>query len=101
MSINQRSGGRRFVEGLHQALFSFRLARQNVIYKAKRKLSLISGNRKRYNFDLLWLIKGKFYIGLVTNHRQHDRGTENVRPCVKLRPTLNVEFHLCQISVEK
>ena len=36
-------GGRRFVEGLHQALFSFRLARRNVIYKAKRTLSLISG----------------------------------------------------------
>ena len=32
-----------FVEGLYQALFSFRLARRNVIYKAKRKLSLISG----------------------------------------------------------
>ena len=30
-------GGRRFVEGLYQALFSFRLARRNVILKAKRK----------------------------------------------------------------
>ena len=28
-------GGRRFVEGLYQALFSFRLAYRNVIYKAK------------------------------------------------------------------
>ena len=28
-------GGRRFVEGLYQALFSFRLACRNVIYKAK------------------------------------------------------------------
>ena len=44
MSINQKSGRRRFAEeGLYQALFSFRLARQNAIYKAKRKLSLISG----------------------------------------------------------
>ena len=44
MSINQKKvGGRRFVEGLYQALFSFRLAGGNVIYKAKRKLSLISG----------------------------------------------------------
>ena len=44
MWINKKKmGGRRFVEGLHQALFSFRLARRNVIYKAKRKLSLISG----------------------------------------------------------
>ena len=31
-------GGRRFVEGLYQALFSFRLARRNVIFKAKRKI---------------------------------------------------------------
>ena len=38
----KKVGGRRFV-GLYQALFSFRLARQNVIYKAKRKLSLIPG----------------------------------------------------------
>ena len=44
MSINQKSGRRRFAEeGLYRALFSFRLARQNAIYKAKRKLSLISG----------------------------------------------------------
>ena len=43
MSINQKVGGRRFVEGLYQALFSFGLARRNVIYKAKRKLNLISG----------------------------------------------------------
>ena len=44
MSINQKSGRRRFAaEGLYQALFSFRLARQNAIYKAKRKLNLISG----------------------------------------------------------
>ena len=28
-------GGRRFVEGLYQALFSFHLACRNVIYKAK------------------------------------------------------------------
>ena len=33
----------RFVEGLYQALFSFGLARRNVIYKARRKLSVISG----------------------------------------------------------
>ena len=39
----KKVGGRRFAEGLYQALFSFRLARRNVIYKAKRKLSLISG----------------------------------------------------------
>ena len=32
-----------FVEGLYQALFSFRLAHWNVIFKAKRKQSLISG----------------------------------------------------------
>ena len=32
-------GGRRFVEGLYQALFSFSLAHQNVIYKAKRKIN--------------------------------------------------------------
>ena len=29
--------GRRFVDGLYQALFSFSLTHQNVIYKAKRK----------------------------------------------------------------
>ena len=40
MSINQKSERQTFVEGLYQALFSFRLARWNVIYKAKRKLSL-------------------------------------------------------------
>ena len=28
----------RFVEGLYQALFSFRLARRNVIFKAKLKI---------------------------------------------------------------
>ena len=39
----KKVGGRLFVEGLYQDLFSFRLARRNVIYKAKRKLSLISG----------------------------------------------------------
>ena len=33
MSINQTVGGRRFVEGLYQALFSFRLARRNVLTK--------------------------------------------------------------------
>ena len=43
MSVNQKVGGICFVEGLYQALFSFRFARRNVIYKAKRKLSLISG----------------------------------------------------------
>ena len=43
MSTNQKVGGRRFVEGLYQALFSFRLALRNVIHKARRKLSLISG----------------------------------------------------------
>ena len=32
-------GGRRFVEGLYQALFSFSLAHQNVIYKVKRKIN--------------------------------------------------------------
>ena len=31
-------GGRRFVEGLYQALFSFRHARQNVIYKSETKI---------------------------------------------------------------
>ena len=36
-------GGRRFVEGLYQALFSFHLAPRNLIDKAKRKYSLISG----------------------------------------------------------
>ena len=39
----KKVGRRRFAEGLYQALFSFRLAHRNVIYKAKRKLSLISG----------------------------------------------------------
>ena len=34
----KKVGGRRFVEGLYQALFSFRLARRNVIFKAKRKI---------------------------------------------------------------
>ena len=33
----KKVGGRRFVEGLYQALFSFCLARRNVIYKLKRK----------------------------------------------------------------
>ena len=33
MSINQTVGGRRFVEGLYQALFSFCLARRNVLTK--------------------------------------------------------------------
>ena len=51
MSINQKSGGgRRFVEGSYQALLSFRLARRNVIYKAKRKLSLISGYQSHHIF---------------------------------------------------
>ena len=40
-------GGRRFVEGLYQAVFSFRLAGRNVIFKAKRKQSLISGSLKK------------------------------------------------------
>ena len=35
MSINQKSERQTFVEGLYQALFSFRLARWNVIYKAR------------------------------------------------------------------
>ena len=30
-------GARRFVQGLYKALFSLRLARLHVIYKAKRK----------------------------------------------------------------
>ena len=42
MSINQNSGPQTFQKGLYQAVFSFRLACWNVIYKAKRKLSLIS-----------------------------------------------------------
>ena len=33
----KKVGGRRFVEGLYQALFSFRLDRRNVIYRSKRK----------------------------------------------------------------
>ena len=37
MSINHKSGRKAFVEGLYQALFSLRLARRNVIFKAKRK----------------------------------------------------------------
>ena len=36
MSMNQKRG-RRFVEGLCWALFSFRLSHRNVIYRAKRK----------------------------------------------------------------
>ena len=42
----KKVGGRR-VGGLYQAVSSFRLACRNVIYKAKRELSLISG----YSFD--------------------------------------------------
>ena len=44
MSINQKSGRQTFRKGLYQALFSFRLACPNVIYKAKWKLRLISGS---------------------------------------------------------
>ena len=33
----KKMGGRRFVEGLYQAVFSFHLGRRNVIFKAKRK----------------------------------------------------------------
>ena len=39
----KKVGGRHFVEGLYQALFLFHLARWNGFYKAKRKLSVISG----------------------------------------------------------
>ena len=48
ISINQKVGGRRFVEGLYQALLPFRLAHRNVSYKAKRKLSLISGYKNMH-----------------------------------------------------
>ena len=40
MSINQKSGWQTFGKGLYQALFSFRLACQNVIYKGKADLRL-------------------------------------------------------------
>ena len=33
----KKVGGRRFVEGLYQVLFSFHYAHRNVIYKAKWK----------------------------------------------------------------
>ena len=33
----KKVGGRRFIEGLYQDLFSFRHARRNVIFKAQRK----------------------------------------------------------------
>ena len=45
----KKVGGRRFVEGLYKALFSFRLARRNVIYKAKRK-SQVNCDMKLPNF---------------------------------------------------
>ena len=34
----KKVGGRRFVKGFYQALFSFRLVRRNVIFKAKKKI---------------------------------------------------------------
>ena len=37
---------------LYQALFSFRLARRNVIYKAKRKLSLANLELKTFFFHV-------------------------------------------------
>ena len=51
MSTNQKRG-RRFVEGLCWALFSFRLSHRNVIYRAKRKQSLISGESVRLTIGL-------------------------------------------------
>ena len=51
MSMNQKRG-RRFVEGLCWALFSFRLSHRNVIYRAKRKQSLISGESVRLTIGL-------------------------------------------------
>ena len=49
-------GSRCFVEDLYQALFLFCLARWNGIYKAKRKLSLISSKIKGEGVDkgTLW-----------------------------------------------
>ena len=49
----KKVGGRRFAEGFfYQALFSFRLARQNVTYKAKRKLSLANLELKTFFFHV-------------------------------------------------
>ena len=48
----KKVGGRRFAEGLYQALISFRFARRNVIYKAKRKLSLANLELKTFFFHV-------------------------------------------------
>ena len=83
MSINQKSGRRRFAEeGFYQALFSFRLARQNTIYKAKRKLSLISGY-------IISIRKGKRYVCIIARSTSAmlalRKWYEDSRPQIKKR----------------
>ena len=48
----KKVGGRRFAEGLYQALFSFRFARRNVIYKAEQKLSLANLELKTFFYHV-------------------------------------------------
>ena len=47
MSINQKVGGRRFVEGLYQALFSFRHARLNAIQSETKIEPEVTVSQKR------------------------------------------------------
>ena len=58
-------GGRRFVEGLYQALFSFRLARRNVIFKAKRKFEKIEPDLRLLSF----MVDGLFATAVYSRRR--------------------------------
>ena len=62
----KKVGRRRFVESLYQAVFSFRLAHRNVIHKAKRKLSLISG----YESQVLPPFRGHLSTQNTTDHKE-------------------------------
>ena len=55
-------GGRRFVEGFYQAVFSFRLAGRNVIFKAKRKQSLISGSFQEVYINVTY---GAYFFSFI------------------------------------
>ena len=59
-------GGRRFVEGLYRAPFSFRLAGWNVIYKRETKIEPdLELESPDFRFPKVW-VQEQYYIDLAS-----------------------------------
>ena len=71
----KKVGGRRFVEGLYQALFSFRLARRNVITKGNENLawSQVKDLQPLAVLTVLCHLHGKLFLITLLQRRWINR----------------------------